>query len=82
MANIDTTLLPGWVGSKDVTSLLGAGSNTITSVTATKMGVITVLDFLMSDTSHCYLKVDANGHLIVGGEDNTVGTGTEVTWQS
>lgn len=82
MASIDTTLLPGWVTSKDITTLLAAGANTVTKAVAYKMGTLTVIQLTYSDASTGYIKFDATGHLIMGGADNLPTTGTEVLWQA
>jgi hypothetical protein len=74
--------LPGNVCSKDITTLLAAGSLTITKAVAYKFGVQTVIQITYSDASTGYIKFGANGHLIIGGADNSVDTGTEILWQN
>lgn len=82
MASIDTTKLPGWVASKDITALLAAGALTVTSAVAYKMGTVTVIQLTYSDASTGYIKFDATGRLYIGGADNLTTTGTEVHWQA
>lgn len=74
--------LPGWSGAKDITALLAAGALTITSAKAYRFGVQTTIQITYSDASVAYIKFGANGHLVVGGVDNTMATGTEITWQA
>jgi hypothetical protein len=78
----NTATLPGWQTPKDITALLAAGALTITKAVAYKFGTQTTIQITYSDASVAYIKFCANGHLIVGGVDNTMATGTEITWQS
>jgi len=80
---IDTTKLPGWETSKDITTTLAAGALTITKAQVYKYGTDVIVQLTYSDTTIGYIKFKSNGSRIkIGGSDNTFGTGTEVTWQS
>ena len=82
MASVDTSKLPGWSDSKDVTTALAAGSLTITKAEVYKFGTDVVFQLTYSDASKGYIKVKGTSRVKVGGTDNTFGTGTEITWQS
>ena len=67
----DKTTLP----SGNVTSLVGA--KTITSATAYRHGVTTVLELKFSDSTTNYVKFASNGGLEIGGTSE-LGSGTKV----
>ena len=78
---IDTTKLPGWTDSKDITTALASGSLTITKAVVQKYGTDLVLVLTYSDTTIGYVKWK-QGRCKVGGSDNTFATGTEITWNA
>lgn len=82
MSATDVTQLPGWVASKDITTLLAAGALTITDAVVYKYGTDTIVQFTYSDASVSYIKFKATGRLKIGGADNTFATGTEILWEA
>lgn len=78
---VNTAQLPGWVTVQDITTLLAAGSLTITSAKVFKTGSVTVIQLNYSDSSIGYIKMK-QGRIKIGGADNQFDTGTEVLWQS
>lgn len=76
-----TTKLPGSVAPKDVTTTAAPGSNTISKIQAYRPGSTVVFELTMSDNSVIYLKTQG-GRVKIGGTDESMNTGTEVTWQS
>lgn len=77
--SVNKAALPTEGSPKLVTSLLNFGALTLTSAYAYKHGVVTVIEFLLSDASTHFLKVASNGTLEFGGTLE-VGTGTKVSW--
>ncbi|MDE2105607.1 MAG: hypothetical protein KGL39_50740 [Patescibacteria group bacterium] len=77
--SISKALLPSEGSPKSITSLLGFAALTVSSANAYKHGVVTVLEFNMSDSSTKFVKVGNNGQLEVGGTLE-MGTGTKVSW--
>ena len=76
---VNTAQLPGTVGPIDITTLLAAGSLTITKATVYKLGADTIIELDYSNSTVGYIKLK-QGRVKVGGADNTFGTGTEVYW--
>ena len=79
--SIDTTLLPGTVCGKDITTLIASGSLTITSAVAYRYGSDMVVKITYSDATVTYIKWK-QGRLKIGGDSNTFSTGTEVVWEA
>jgi hypothetical protein len=76
---IAKTNLPSEGSPKSITTLLNFGANTLTSATAYKHGVVTVIECVLSDASSHFIKVGQAGILEIGGTLE-MGTGTKVTW--
>ena len=69
--------LPSEGSPKSVTALVGA--KTITGAFVYKHGLVTVLEFVFSDSTTNFIKVASNGQLEFGGTLE-LGTGTKVSW--
>jgi hypothetical protein len=77
--SVNKNALPSEGSPKTITSLLNFAAATLTSAFAYKHGVVTVIEFALSDASTHFLKVASNGTLEVGGTLE-LGTGTKVSW--
>lgn len=71
--------LPSEGSPKGITSLLNFGANTLTSAYAYKHGVVTVLEFNLSNSTTVFAKIASNGSLEIGGTLE-MGSGTKVSW--
>lgn len=71
--------LPSEGSPKTITTLLNFGAATLSSSFAYKHGVVTVLEFTLSDASVHFVKFGGNGTLEIGGTME-LGTGTKVSW--
>lgn len=76
---VDVTTLPGWVNSQDITTLLAAGSATITSAKVYRLGAVTVIQLNYSNSTIGYIKLKQM-RVKIGGTDNQFDSGTEIIW--
>jgi len=77
--SVNKTALPSEGSPKSLTSLLNFGANTLTSAYTYKHGVVTVIEFNLSNSTTQFLKFGSNGTLEIGGTLE-LNTGTKVTW--
>lgn len=78
--SINKSNLPSESTPKPIGALLGFSTNTVTAAVAYKHGVVTVIEFLLSDASLHFIKFASNGSLEIGGSTPEMGSGTKVTW--
>lgn len=76
---VNKTTLPSEGSPKSVTSLLGFGAATVTSAAAYKHGVVSVVEFALSNSTTVFVKFASNSGLEIGGTLE-LGTGTKVSW--
>lgn len=73
----DKTKLPSEGSPKTITTNIGS-AKTVSTVYAYKHGIVTVLEFIWSDTTSTFVKFNGSGLEIGGTLD--MGTGTAIKW--